>query len=160
MPDTQNKFITMDAGEYYIAAELSRQGYKARVVHQHKPHRVDVEASDPTTQQTFIVQVQAVRSHKGWAFMVDKNVASYPGFLAFVVLPEQPTMPFTTYLLTPDEAFAVSDASREKYEREHPNSKKGQDPMLREGELVAFLNNWHRLSALIRETADEAPAVK
>src|SRR5713226_2271187 len=61
-----NKILTGVAGEYFVAAELSRQGYVASLTLRNT-RGIDILASDPNATKSVGIQVKATQGpHTSW----------------------------------------------------------------------------------------------
>ncbi|MFC1687083.1 hypothetical protein ACFL0L_00705 [Patescibacteria group bacterium] len=99
--------ITGVAGEYFIAAELSRRGWIATMTLKNTPN-IDVIATTPDGARTLNVQVKtrSVGNRQGW--ILNKGIETIvPGnnfFIAFVDLKGKNERP--DYFLIPKNLFA------------------------------------------------------
>lgn len=99
--------ITGVAGEYFVAAELSRRGWIATVTLKNTPN-IDVIATDPEGSRTINVQVKtrSIKNRQGWILTkgIEKIVSGNNFFIAFVDLVGKDAKP--DYFLIPKNIFA------------------------------------------------------
>jgi hypothetical protein len=83
----EEKIMLSLAGEYYVAAELSRQEYIASLTLKNYP-RVDIFVLNPKTQQQITIQVKTIDigpKQNSWSFNVTE-AERYANFFIFVVI--------------------------------------------------------------------------
>lgn len=105
--------ITGVAGEYFVAAELSRRGWIATMTLKNTPN-IDVIATTPDGLRTLNIQVKtrSIGNRQGW--ILNKGIETLvPGnnfFIAFVDLKGRDEKP--DYFLIPKKLFAKWIAKR------------------------------------------------
>jgi Holliday junction resolvase-like predicted endonuclease len=99
--------ITGVAGEYFVAAELSRRGWIATVTLKNTP-TIDVVATTQDGERTVVIQVKtrSIHNRKGWVFGkgMERTVAQKNFYIAFVDLMGIDEKP--DYYLIPKNLFA------------------------------------------------------
>lgn len=107
--------ITGVAGEYFVAAELSRRGWIATLTLKNTPN-IDCIATTPDGQRTinFQVKTRSIGNRQGWILTKGiENIVSGDNFyIAFVDLVGQSEKP--DYFLIPKNLFAKWSAGRHK----------------------------------------------
>ena len=99
MATTKDRNCTHLAGEYFVAAELSKRGYSIGIT-MGNAKAIDVVAVSDTNSAKIQVKAIASRKYSGWPMMRD---SVQPGVLyVFVCLNECGTAP-TYFILSPDE---------------------------------------------------------
>jgi hypothetical protein len=107
--------ITGVAGEYFVAAELSRRGWIATITLKNTPN-IDVIATTPDGLRTLNIQVKtrSIGNRQGW--ILNKGIETLvPGnnfFIAFVDLKGENEKP--DYFLIPKNLFAKWIAKRHR----------------------------------------------
>lgn len=139
-------------GEYYVAAELWRQGWIAGLTPKNCPG-YDVIAYHPKSQQQIAIQVKTRfvgPNEKVWNVQVPKVIEEYAPFLVIVAVrktkPEEPAF-YSTYILTGIEAFQLARRTHEEYliKSPHVNPDK-QHFVLDAKDLEKFhLNKWNKI---------------
>jgi hypothetical protein len=99
--------ITGVAGEYFVAAELSRRGWIATLTLKNTPN-IDVIATTPDGHRTLNIQVKtrSIGNRQGWILSksIEKLVAGDNFYIAFVDLKGKDERP--DYFLIPKNLFA------------------------------------------------------
>lgn len=85
--DKLSKGITGIAGEYYVAAELSRRGFMASITLRNNDS-IDILACEPNGLKTFSIQVKTIQNKsKRWPLnKKSENIKSENLFYVFVML--------------------------------------------------------------------------
>ncbi len=99
--------ITGVAGEYFVAAELSKRGWIATLTLKNTPN-IDVIATTPDGRRTLNIQVKtrSIGNRQGWILNkgIEKIVSGNNFFIAFVDLVGHDQKP--DYFLIPKNLFA------------------------------------------------------
>lgn len=105
--------ITGVAGEYFVAAELSKRGWIATLTLKNTPN-IDVIATTPDGSRNLNIQVKtrSVENRQGWILSksIEKIVSGKNFFIAFVDLVGKDEKP--DYFLIPKNLFAQWIAKR------------------------------------------------
>ncbi len=134
------------AGEYFVAAELSRQGFIASITLRNT-RGIDILASNANASRTVGIQV---KTHKGkrTGWLMGKRAETYSApdlFYVFVRLPPDGGLP--EYHIVPSRV--VADAVRVGYAKWRATpGKRGQE---RNDSSMRMFNDWHL--GVLRETA-------
>jgi hypothetical protein len=161
--------ITGVAGEYFVAAELSRRGWIATITLKNAPN-IDVMATRPDGSRTVNIQVKtrAAGNRKGWVFN-KRLLVPAPGpnfYIAFVDLKGQNENP--DYYLIPKNLFAEPAEKRHRKWVGEPgrSGRLHRDNAIRVfvpsewPKLERYHNNWDFREALTqqRQGTDARPA--
>ena len=107
--------ITGVAGEYFVAAELSRRGWIATLTLKNTPN-IDVVATTPDGRRTLSIQVKtmSIGNRQGWFLTkgIESIVSSNKFYIAFVDLKGKNEQP--DYFLIPKNLFARWVSKRHK----------------------------------------------
>jgi len=107
--------ITGVAGEYFVAAELSRRGWIAAMTIKNTPN-IDVMATTPDGKRTLNIQVKtrSIGNRQGWIMSkgIEKIMPGNNFYIAFVDLVGHGEKP--DYFLIPKNVFARWSAKRHK----------------------------------------------
>src|SRR5688572_15524741 len=103
--DKLTKGITGIAGEYYVAAELSRYGFMASITLRNNDG-VDIHASHPISKKIFKIQVKTKQFNgKRWPMNIKAENRSEPNlFYVFVRLKKELERP--DFYIVPSETVA------------------------------------------------------
>ena len=143
-----NSQLTGVAGEYFVAAELSRRGFIASITMRNSPG-IDILATDKRAERTVTIQCKTSRSStKGW-ILSDKAEGFTPKnhFYVFVRLGETDDSP--SYHIVPAKIVAkyVSFRHRAWLKGKKPNGGQRKDSPMRKfrDEENKFLGRWDLL---------------
>ena len=143
--------ITGVAGEYFVAAELSRHGWIATITLKNTPN-IDILATTIDGSRTVNIQVKtrSIRNRQGW--ILSKGIETLaPGpnfFIAFVDLKSRDERP--DYFLIPKNIFAKWTAKRHqdwlakpgRGGRVHVDNPIRTFDRAQFGEFKQYRNNW------------------
>jgi len=136
------------AGEYFVAAELSRRGFVASITMRNSPG-IDILATDIKAKETVTIQCKTSRSStKGW-ILSDKAEGFTPKnhFYVFVRLGEKDGHP--SYHIVPSKVVAKYVATRHRawLKGKKPNGGKRKDSAMRKfrDEENNYLGKWDLL---------------
>ncbi len=136
------------AGEYFVAAELSRRGYIASITMRNSPG-IDILATKLKAKKTVTIQCKTSRSStKGW-ILSDKAESFTPKnhFYVFVRLGEKDDHP--SYHIVPSKVVAKYVAIRHRawLKGKKPNGGQRKDSAMRKfrDEENKYLGKWDML---------------
>jgi len=144
--------ITGVAGEYFVAAELSKRGWIATMTIKNTPN-IDIIATTPDGRRNVNIQVKtrSIWNRQGWILSkgIEKIVRSNNFFIAFVDLVGHDEKP--DYFLIPKNLFARWSAKRHQKWLVRPgrHGRKHVDNPLRSFDKQSFFefekyhNNWN-----------------
>lgn len=151
-----SKQLSGIAGEYYVAAELSRRGYLAAITLRNS-EGIDILVSNPEGNKLISIQVKTTQNKKKWILSKKiENEKSKNKFFVFVSIPEDIS-------LKPDYCIINSKTLSEKIYNGHRNwlnelglnGKKRNDSDARQFDPKYFnevdLLSWDDLIELINE---------
>lgn len=151
-----SKQLSGIAGEYYVAAELSRRGYLAAITLRNSDG-VDILASNESGEKTFSIQVKTTQNKRKW--ILGKKVEedkSANKFYAFVNIPnELNSLPEYYIVRAKDLAKNIYEGHRNWLKEPGKNGRIRRDSSARQFDPRYFseneLLNWEKLISIFEE---------
>lgn len=148
MKEEMSSLLAGVAGEYFVAAELSKRGYIASITLRNTKG-IDIVCSNQEATKTVSIQVKTTReSARTW--ILDKKAENYRAknlFYVFVTLNNGKRHP--DYFVVPSEIVAKFTSANHKRWLNAPNKSGGKhkDTSMRKfhDENGKYLNKWNRL---------------
>lgn len=135
-----------DAGEYFVAGELSRRNYIVALTTSGTEY-FDLLVVSPTSNKKYAIQVKTTTNKRSWLLSKkNEDIVDEDFFYVFVYLNN---LELPTYYIVPSEVVANGIIKSHQEWLELPNKKGGlhKDNSIREFKNIhdKYLNNWDLL---------------
>jgi uncharacterized membrane protein len=151
-----SKQLSGIAGEYYVAAELSRRGYLAAITLRNSDG-VDILASNSNGERTFSIQVKTTQNKRKWILTKKvENDKTGNKFYVFVNIPnELNSLPEYYIVRAKDLAINIFEGHRNWMKEPGRNGRIRRDSNIRQFDPRYFsenkLLNWENLISIFEE---------
>jgi hypothetical protein len=131
-----SKYDTQWAGQFYVAYELCRRGYRIALTHGNMP-QTDIIATSPKGR-SFRIEVKSMRGKNFWRYK--RRDAEIDLFYVFVLTNEKINPPRVS-VLTSEEVMAEYDT----YFKAHPNSHQDNQWGTTDTIIRKYVGQWGKL---------------
>jgi hypothetical protein len=151
-----SKQLSGIAGEYYVAAELSRRGCLAAITLRNSDG-VDILVSNESGEKTFSIQVKTTQNKRKWILgeKVENDKAANKFYVFVNIQNDLNSLPEYFIVKAKDLANHIYEGHRDWLKEQGKNGRIRKDSSARQFDPTYFLKdellNWERLLSIFEE---------